>query len=323
MRFRGREQRIGGAAWTGPVANQERANLKAKMSTITILGAGGKMGCRLTDKLAKTEHRLFLVEVSEPGKANLAGRGWSITPRAEALAQSEVVILALPDRVLGQVAHEVVPELRAGTLVVALDPAVAHAGGLPERADISYFVTHPCHPNLFDHFETEAERDDFFGGAHARQAIVCALMQGPEEHYQVGENLARQFFGPVTRAHRITVEQMAILEPAMAETCGIALVMALREALEEAVRRGVPRAAAEDFMFGHVNVELGIGFGRAPFPFSDGAKLIAGYGQRRIFRDDWLRLFDPASVKEQVKMIVAGSVPEPATPPSAAEQRLS
>jgi D-apionate oxidoisomerase len=280
------------------------------MSTITILGAGGKMGCRLTDKLVKTEHSLLLVEVSESGKANLADRGLSVTPREEALARSEVVILALPDRILGQVAHEVAPVLRAGTLVITLDPAVAHAGGLPARGDISYFVTHPCHPNLFDHFETETERADFFGGVHARQAIVCALMQGPESHYRVGEDLARQFFGPVTRAHRITVEQMAILEPAMAETCGIALVLALREALEEAVRRGVPRAAAEDFMYGHVNVELGIGFGRAPFPFSDGAKLIAGYGQRRIFREDWLKLFDPASVEEQVKMIVAGKLAE-------------
>ena len=136
------------------------------------------------------------------------------------------------------------------------------------------------------------------------------LLQGPEAHYTLGEELATQFFGPVTRSHRITVEQMAILEPTMAEVCGIALVLALREALEEAVRRGVPREAAEDFMYGHVKVELGIGFGRAGFPFSDGAKLIAEYGKHRIFRDDWLRLFEPASVKEQVSTILAGKLPE-------------
>jgi hypothetical protein len=280
------------------------------MATITILGAGGKMGCRLTDNLRKHDHRLLLVEVGEPGKRNIAQRGLSVTPQAEALAAAEVLILALPDRALGKVAHEIVPLLRGGTLVITLDPAVAHGGGLPAREDISYFVTHPCHPNLFDHFEKEEERRDFFGGVHARQAIVCALMHGPEEHYQVGESLAREFYGPVTRAHRITVEQMAILEPTMAETCGIALVLALREALEEAVRRGVPRAAAEDFMYGHVNVELGIGFGRAPFPFSDGAQLIAAYGRQRIFREDWLTLFEPRSVKEQVDMIVAGKIPD-------------
>jgi hypothetical protein len=59
-----------------------------------------------------------------------------------------------------------------------------------------------------------------------------------------------------------------------------------------------------------VKVELGIGFGKAAFPFSDGAKLIAEYGKRRIFRDDWLQLFEPASVKEQVETIVAGRLPD-------------
>ncbi|MBE7500280.1 MAG: NAD(P)-binding domain-containing protein [Verrucomicrobiales bacterium] len=281
------------------------------MSTIAILGAGGKMGCRLTDNLMKYDHALLLVEISETGLANIAQRGLTPTPQAEALTRAEVLILALPDRLMSQIAHGVVPQLRPGTLVITLDPAVAHAGGLPPRSDISYFVTHPCHPSLFEHFETAAERDDFFGGIRARQAIVCALMQGPEAHYALGEGLARQFFGPVTRSHRITVEQMAILEPTMAEACGIALVLALREVLEEAVRRGVPRAAAEDFMYGHVKVELGIGFGRAGFPFSDGAKLIAAYGRERIFRDDWLKLFEPASVKEQVDTILAGRLPEP------------
>lgn len=266
------------------------------------------MGCRLIDKLVKTDSTLLLVEVSEAGIRNISRRGLKVTSREEALPSSDVVILALPDRILGNVAAEVVPQVRPGTLIITLDPAVAYGGGLPPREDVSYFVTHPCHPNLFDHFETQKERNDFFGGIHARQAIVCALMQGPEEHYQLGESLAKEFFGPVTRSHRITVEQMAILEPTMAETCGIALVMALREALEEAVRRGVPREAAEDFMFGHVNVELGIGFGRTPFPFSDGALLISEYGRRRIFRDDWLKLFEPNSVKEQVGMIIDGKL---------------
>jgi hypothetical protein len=198
--------------------------------------------------------------------------------------------------------------LQQDTIVVTLDPASAHAGELPKRDDISYFVTHPCHPNIFDHYETTAERDDFFGGVHARQAIVCALMQGPDEHYELAESLAKEFYGPVTRSHRITVEQMAILEPTMAETCGIALIRALREVMEEAVRRGVPRAAAADFMYGHIKVELGIAFGLAPFPFSDGAQLISGYGQEQIFRDDWLKVFEPESVLEQTRMIVDGKV---------------
>lgn len=281
------------------------------MTQIAILGAGGKMGCRLTDNLLKcpSSHELLLVETGEQGRRRMEERGVDAVDLAVAIDRAEVVILALPDRLLGEVSESVIPELKPGTLVITLDPAAAHAGELAAREDLSFFVTHPCHPNVFDHFATSEERDDFFGGVHAQQAIVCALMQGPEEHYQLGESLAKQFYGPVTRSHRITVEQMAILEPTMAETCGIALVKALREALEEAVRRGVPREAAEDFMYGHIKVELGIAFGRAPFPFSDGAQLIAGYGQQRIFRDDWLSLFEPESIKEQTRMIVSGKVP--------------
>lgn len=269
------------------------------------------MGCRLTDNLIKTNHKLLLVEVSDRGHEKIRSRGMSTVTPDDATAQAEVVILALPDRVLGKAAEGIVSKLNPGTLVIMLDPAVAYAGELPKRGDISYFVTHPCHPNVFDHFPTTEERDDFFGGIHASQSIVCALMQGPDEHYAKGENLAREFYAPVKRSHRVTVEQMAILEPTMAETCGIALVTALREALEEAVRRGVPRAAAEDFMYGHIKVELGIAFSRVPFPFSDGATLIANYGRQRLFRKDWLSLFEPDSVKEQVAMIVRGEAGEP------------
>ncbi|MBX3733420.1 MAG: semialdehyde dehydrogenase [Verrucomicrobiae bacterium] len=275
------------------------------MTTLSLIGAGGKMGCRITDHLRDHPgYRMLYVETGTRGLEALSQRGVGPTPRGEALAAADAVILAVPDRVLSEVAREVVPHLKSQCLVITLDPAVAHAGALPARADISYFVTHPCHPDVFDHFETPAERDDFFGGIHARQAVVCALMQGPEAAYATGERIARDIYAPVTRAHRVTVEQMAILEPTMAETCGIALVMALREALEEAVRRGVPRAAAEDFLYGHIKVELGIAFGKAPFPFSDGARLIAEYGRHRLMRPDWKQVFEPVSVREQVERIV-------------------
>jgi hypothetical protein len=275
---------------------------------IAILGAGGKMGCRLIDNLLKSPsgHQLLLVEITPSGISRIRERGLEPVAEDRAADEADVLILAVPDRVLGTVAHAVVPRLRPGTLVITLDPAAAHAGELPSRPDISYFVTHPCHPSVFDHFETVAERDDFFGGVHARQAIVCALMQGPEAHYSLGERLAREFYGPVTRCHRVTVEQMAILEPTMAETCGIALIRALRDLLEEAVRRGVPRGAAEDFLYGHIKVELGIAFGRAPFPFSDGALLISRYGETCLLREDWRTLFEPQSVLEQTRMIVRG-----------------
>jgi D-apionate oxidoisomerase len=282
------------------------------MMTLSLLGAGGKMGCRIVDHLkGNPAYRLRCVEVSQTGLKNLAQRGLEATPMEEAALSADVVVLALPDRVLGCIAREVVPQLKPGALVITLDPAAACAGQFPARRDVSYFVTHPCHPSVFEQEEDPAARADFFGGTKARMPIVCALMQGPEEHYALGEKLAREFFAPVTRAHRISIEQMALLEPAMAETVGIALIMALREALEEVVKRGVPRAAAEDFLYGHIKVPLGIAFAQVDFPLSDGARLIAEYGRQRVLRADWRKVFEPESVREQVEVIVSGQLPAP------------
>ena len=181
------------------------------MTSIALLGAGGKMGCRIIDHIKDSRaYSLRCVETSERGRAQLEQRSLRSIPQGEAIVDADVVILALPDRLLGQVAATVVPAVKKNCMVITLDPAAAHAGELPDRDDISYFITHPCHPSVFDHFETQKERDDFFGGTHARHAIVCALMQGPEAHYALGEQIARDIYAPVTRAHRITVEQMGI-----------------------------------------------------------------------------------------------------------------
>jgi hypothetical protein len=189
-------------------------------------------------------------------------------------------------------------------MMVMLDAAAPHAGEMPERDDISYFVTHPCHPPIFNDETDQAAKADFFGGVAARQHIVCALMQGPEEHYALGEEVARAIYAPVMRAHRCTVEQLAILEPALSETVGATLALALREATDEAVRRGVPEQAAHDFMLGHLNIELAIAFGIFPGQFSDGALHAIDQARPQIFREGWLdRVFEPEAVLQSVKDI--------------------
>jgi len=107
----------------------------------------------------------------------------------------------------------------------------------------------------------------------------------------------------------VTVEQMAILEPAMAETVTACCITIIREAMDEAIRRGVPADAARDFMLGHVNIPLAIVFGEVNSPFSDGAKLIIEHGRREIFREDWKKVFEPESVRDQVRAIVENRTP--------------
>jgi len=271
------------------------------MATIALMGAGGKMGHRLARNLKDSRHRLRCVEVSPAGLARLAELDLQATPRDHALEGAEVVILAVPDRLIGKIAHEIDPLLKPDTMVMALDPAAPHAGHLPKRGDVTYFVTHPCHPPVVNDEVSEEAKRDFFGMVAAKQNIVCALLQGPEEHYAVGEEIAKTMFAPTMRAHRITVEQMAILEPALAETVSGTLLMALREALDEAVRRGVPREAAFDFLFGHINVELAIAFQLVPGAvFSDAALKAIDRARPRILRDDWLKVFEPAEIAQSI-----------------------
>jgi hypothetical protein len=274
------------------------------MTTIALFGAGGSMGMRVVRALKDdAEYRLLCVEPSEGGQSRLREAGFAAVSKDEAVQAADVVIMAVPDKLVGQIAAEVVPALRSGTLVMTLDPAAPHAGILPKRPDISYFVTHPAHPPVFNDETDREARRDFFGSGKAKQALVCALMQGPESDYARGEALARQIFGPVLRVHRVTVEQMAILEPALSETVAATCLTIIREAMDEAVRRGVPPQAARDFLMGHINIELAIVFNEIDWQFSAGAQKAIEEAKKVLFQPDWKRVFEPASIRESVEKI--------------------
>ena len=186
----------------------------SKMTKIALFGAGGKMGMRLGANLKNSAYSVAPVEVSDAGKKRLKDElGWEPVDADTALAGAEIVVLAVPDTAIGKVSHGIVDKLKPGTMVVILDAAAPYAGHLPKRDDITYFVTHPCHPPIFnDETEMKAKLDRF-GGVAAKQAIVCCLMQGPESDYRRGEDVAKTIWAPVMRSHRLTVEQLALLEP--------------------------------------------------------------------------------------------------------------
>lgn len=278
------------------------------MTRIALLGAGGKMGVRLATNLRGSPYDVAHVEISEAGRARLRDAvGVDCVDQDQALARADVVLMAVPDRLIGPIAHDIIGKVRSGAALIVLDAAAPHAGHMPDRKDVTYFVTHPCHPPVFNDETTPEAKQDFFGGIAARQHIVCALMQGPEEHYALCEQVARTIYQPVMRAHRCTVEQIAILEPALSETVAITLCLAIREATAEAARRGVPEQAAIDFVLGHVSIGLSIAFGVLPGGrFSDGALHAIEQAKPQIFREGWLdRVFDPAAVLQSVRDICA------------------
>ena len=275
-------------------------------TTIALFGAAGKMGTRISAELQDVpEYRMLYVEAGQAGQSLLRERGLAPASKEEAVGSADVVILAIPDTVIGRVTRDIVPQLRPGALVICLDPAAPYGGELAPREDISYFVVHPCHPPLIND-ETEPEaRNDFFGGV-AKQHIVCALMQGSEADYARGVEISRRMFAPVMKAHRVTVEQMAILEPALAETTVLTCMMVVREAMDEAVRAGVPQEAAFDFLMGHLRVNVGILFGFIDAVVSDGAKMAAKRGQEAIFQADWKKVFQIENIVREVEAITQG-----------------
>ena len=262
------------------------------------------MGCRLTDNfLRHPEYNVHYLEVSQQGIANLAERGVQVSMPEEAIAGSDVVILALPDRIIGKLSHDIIPGMKKGALVMTLDPAAPFDGVIAHRDELGYVIAHPCHPSIFNWEPTEAAFRDFYGGITAKQSIVVTLMSGSESHYALGEAVAQAMYAPIDRTHRITLEQMAILEPAMVETLAQTCMEAVKEGYEKIVSLGVPEAAARDFVLGHLRIQIAVLFKEVNGVFSDAAYKISRRAKPILFRDNWQKIFELDDIRQQVKDI--------------------
>ncbi|MCL2775336.1 MAG: semialdehyde dehydrogenase [Oscillospiraceae bacterium] len=264
---------------------------------IALVGAGGKMGTRVSVNLKKYGYDFIGCESDEEKKKALEARGIKAMETGEAVGMAEIVIFALPDALIPKLSALFVPKMKPGSIGIILDPAAAYAKELTMRDDCTFVVTHPCHPALFGDFKTKEEQDDMFGGIAAEQDIVIALAQGDEKLFTEAESVCRDMFSPVGTCHRITVEQMAMLEPAAAEVVIAAMATVMKEALDEVVARGVPEAAARAFLLGHTRIPLAIVFKQSN-PFSDAALKAIEFGRKRILRDDWKSVFEKDAINE-------------------------
>jgi len=276
------------------------------MTTVALFGAGGKMGCRLADNLVQTDYTLLFVEPHEANIGRLTERGLETTNPEEAAATADVVILAVPDNKIGPVAHKIVPLMKAGSSLIFLDAAAPYAGTLPDPGDVTFFACHPCHPSVFNNDEVTPEaQTDYFGGVAGRQEVVIAPMNGNDDDYARAEKVIRAFFAPVTKTHKITVRDMALLEPVLSETVAATCITIIREAMDECIKLGVPPEAARAFILGHMNIEMAILFEEIDGVFSDGAILAIEAAKSILFKPDWKRVFAEEEIKKSVDAIVA------------------
>ena len=102
------------------------------MTEVALLGAGGNMGRRITRTLRDNpQYKLRLVEPGERGRSLIEEAGLRVVDQAEGLAGADVVVFAVPDKIVRGVAAEVVPLLDTGTSVLFLDPAAVAADRVP------------------------------------------------------------------------------------------------------------------------------------------------------------------------------------------------
>ncbi|MEO5590986.1 MAG: phosphogluconate dehydrogenase C-terminal domain-containing protein [Chitinophagaceae bacterium] len=274
------------------------------MTTIALVGAGGKMGCRLTDNFLNCpQYKLACLEVSEQGITHLKSRNIVPAIEKDVIPQADVVILAVPDISIGKISSFIIPSMKPGALVMTLDPAAPLDGVIHHRDDLGYVIAHPCHPSVFNWEPTEEAFRDFYGGITAKQSIVVALMSGTEAHYALGEKIASDMYAPIKDVHRITLEQMAILEPAMVETLAQTCMEVVKEGYDSIVKMGVPEAAARDFVLGHLRIQIAVLFKEVNGTFSDAAYKISKRAKPILFKDDWKKIFEMEDIKMQVRDI--------------------
>jgi hypothetical protein len=270
---------------------------------IGVLGAGGKMGLRISANLKDLPNEIFFIENAEAATKRLAEMGLKVSVAQEALVKVDVLILAVPDILINKVSTEVVPHMKSESTVILLDPAAAYMNQVCIREDLHYTVIHPCHPALFKEQPTLAAYSDHFGGTSGIQDIVSTQWKGARDKYEMACEIVRVMFAPVDRVFEISLAQMAFLEPSVVEVCGLSLISVFKELVEEMDKRGIPREAAMSFLLGHIKIELAIlllGLN----PASDAAMIAMDYGRNKIIKEDWKKVLTDESLHEVLRRML-------------------
>jgi hypothetical protein len=262
---------------------------------VSVIGAAGKMGTRVTNNLARHSEtiELHFCEASEAGIASIKARGFTASPTQEAVARSEIIVLAVPDVIIKAVSVGIVSMMSPGSTMIILDPAAAVARELALRDDCTFVVAHPCHPSYFTDQDTAEARADHFGGVAGKQDIVMAKIQGDDKNFANARTVSELMYAPVGKSFVMGIRDIAFLEPTLVEILGASTLYAMAETVNEAVRRGIDRDAAVSFLTGHINILSAVFLGKmGNVQVSDACKVAIGLGNRLVLRDDWKRIWE-------------------------------
>jgi len=271
---------------------------------VAIIGAGGKMGARAVQKLSGDSRYQVLACESNLAKAvEMRADGVEIIPVGEALRRSDFVVMAVPDALIGRMAHDFAPLMKVTATLIMLDAAAAFIDQLPDAGKLTFMIAHPCHPPMFVEQHSSQSRRDYFGGT-ATQDIIVSLACGSRANFEEGTELCKIMFSPVRHAHEVTPAQFALLEPAMSEIVVATAACLMKASLDLAIEKGVPEKAANAFMAGHAQIAMAIAFGEEKSPFSDAAQIAIHWGTEHIIRPDWRRVFEPDVLRQAIRAML-------------------
>ena len=271
---------------------------------VAIIGAGGKMGARAVHKLSRdARYQVLACESDSTRAGELLTNHIQIIGTAEALPRADYVVMAVPDALIGQMAHDFVPLMNPSATLIMLDAAAAFIDQLPDPGNLTFMIAHPCHPPMFIEQDSAQARRDYFGGT-AVQDIIVSLVSGSRANFEAGAELCKIMFSPVDRAHEVTPAQFALLEPAMSEIVVATAACLMKASLDLAIEKGVPEKAAHAFMAGHAQIALAIAFGEEKSPFSDAALIAIKWGTEHIIRPDWRLAFEPDVLRHAIRAML-------------------
>ncbi|GAA2184540.1 phosphogluconate dehydrogenase C-terminal domain-containing protein [Brooklawnia cerclae] len=263
---------------------------------LAVIGAGGKMGMRVSANLQKTDWDVKYAEKSPAGVARNEELGRHVVSNDEAVKDADIVVFAVPDVALNAVTTEVVPLMKDGSVVLTLDPAAAYANQLFMREGLTYVVAHPTHPSVFLERHTPEEWADTFGGVAAPQNAVAAMFT-PSDHWKpIAEKVIEVIYGPVIKVYWASVHDLAVLEPTLNETIGCMIGQFLKDVLDYTVEvTDMDEDTVKAMFYGHIYIALTNAL-RGSNPFSDACLLAMDYGREAIIKEDWKRIYDDADL---------------------------
>lgn len=260
--------------------------------TIAVIGAGGKMGMRISANFQKSPWNMLYCENNPAGVKRNEEMGRTITDTEEAVKQADIVVYAVPDVALGPVTKQYVPLQKSGSCALTLDPAAAYANLLFPREDITYVVAHPAHPSVFLERTTPEEYADTFGGIAALQNVVAAMHTPSEKWQPIAEKVIEVMYGPVEKVYWTSTHDLAVLEPTLNETIGCMIGQFLKDCMDATVEcTDTDEETVRAMFFGHVYIALTNAL-RGSNPFSDACLLAMDYGREAIIKEDWKRIFN-------------------------------